>query len=85
MSFVVHHRDRQRLAEALRSRGVDTTTGYMNDMAHHDLFRSSLPSVPMHRKANAELLHIPGISEPIFLKDRQHIAQSVIEACAELG
>ena len=50
MSFVVHHRDRQRLAEALRSRGVDTTTGYMNDMAHHDLFGSFAPSVPMHKR-----------------------------------
>ena len=84
MSFVVHHRDRQKLAEALRSRGVDTTTGYMNDMAHHELFPEFAASCPNAQKANAELLHIP-VHPNLSLKDRQHIAQSVIEACAELG
>lgn len=84
MSFVVHHRDRQKLAEALRSRGVDTTTGYMNDMANHDLFPEFSASCPNAQKANAELLHIP-VHPNLSLKDRQHIAQSVIEACAELG
>ncbi len=84
MSFVVHHRDRQKLAEALRARGVDTTTGYMNDMAHHDLFPEFAANCPNAQKANAELLHIP-VHPNLSLKDRQHIAQSVIEACAELG
>ena len=84
MSFVVHHRDRQKLAEALRSRGVDTTTGYMNDMAHHDLFPEFASNCPNAQKANAELLHIP-VHPNLSLKDRQHIAQSVIEACSELG
>ena len=84
MSFVVHHRDRQKLAEALRSRGVDTTTGYMNDMAHHDLFPEFASNCPNAQKANAELLHIP-VHPNLSLKDREHIAQSVIEACSELG
>ena len=49
MSFVVHHRDRQKQRH-LRSRGVDTTTGYMNDMANHELFLSFLRVVQMLKK-----------------------------------
>lgn len=84
MSFVVHHRDRVKLAEALRSRGVDTTTGYMNDMAHHELFPEFAADCPNAQRANKELLHIP-VHPNLTQCDREHIAQSVIEACAELG
>jgi len=68
----------------LRARGVDTTTGYMNDMAHHELFPEFIADCPNAQKANAELLHIP-VHPNLSLKDREHIAQSVVEACAELG
>ena len=57
--FVVHHQDRGQLARALRKRGVDTTTGYMNDLSDHPLFEEYKRSCPNAKKANANLLHIP--------------------------
>ena len=56
MSFVVHHKDRQKLADALRQRGVDTTTGYMNNMSDHPLFQQYKMECPNAKRANQELL-----------------------------
>ena len=84
MSFVVHHKDRSKLADALRSRGVDTTTGYMNDMANNELFPEFSADCPNAKVANENLLHIP-VHPNLSECDRDHIAQSLIAACAELG
>ena len=84
MSFVVHHRDRKGLERELRARGVDTTTGYMNDMSSHELFPEFQKNCPNATKANMELLHIP-VHPNLSECDRKHITQSVIEACQTLG
>ena len=76
MSFVVHHRDRKNLADALRERGVDTTTGYMNDMSDHPLFQEYKMHCPNATKANKELLHIP-VHPNLSESDRQHMIQTV--------
>ena len=84
MSFVVHHKDRKKLAQALLRRGVDTTTGYMNDMSTHELFPEFRSNCPNATKANKELLHIP-VHPNLTECDRKHIVQSVIESCVEIG
>ena len=84
MSFVVHHRDRKILAERLREKGVDTTTGYMNDLSNHELFQEYKRNCPNATKANAELLHIP-VHPNLTTDDRKHIVQSIIESCSEIA
>jgi perosamine synthetase len=84
MSFVVHHQARKALAESLRSRGVDTTTGYMNDLSDHSLFAEYKRDCPNAKKANAELLHIP-VHPNLTDCDRKHIIQSIIESCEEIA
>ena len=76
MSFVVHYRDRKVLADALRERGVDTTTGYMNDMSDHPLFQEYKMHCPNATRANKELLHIP-VHPNLSESDRQHMIQTV--------
>ena len=84
MSFVVHHPDRSALAKGLRSRGVDTTTGYMNDLSDHHLFQEYKRSCPNATKANNSLLHIP-VHPNLSVLDREHLIRSVQEVCAELA
>ena len=84
MSFVVHHPDRNALAEGLRARGVDTTTGYMNDMSDHPLFQEYKRSCPNATEANANLLHIP-VHPNLSVLDRNHLIQAVQEVCSELA
>ena len=84
MSFVVHHPDRMALMQGLRERGVDTTTGYMNDMSNHPLFQEYKNSCPNATKANKELLHIP-VHPNLSDLDRSHLIESVHEVCAELS
>lgn len=84
MSFVVHHSARKELTEALRERGIDTTTGYMNDLSDHPLFQDYKADCPNAKKANAELLHIP-VHPNLTTEDVQHIIQSISEACKQLS
>ena len=83
MSFVVHHGKREKLAEELRSRGVDTTTGYMNDMSDHPLFQEYRMSCPNATKANRELLHLP-VHPNLSSKDVEHMIHAVRSACAAI-
>ena len=83
MSFVVHHPDREGLAKGLRDRGVDTTTGYMNDMSNHDLFPQFRRDCPNATAANRSLLHIP-VHPNLSVADRNHLIRSVQEVCADL-
>lgn len=83
MSFVLHHRDREALASELRARGVDTTTGYMNDMADHPLFQEYRMPCPNATRANAELLHIP-VHPNLTNADRQHMIHSIKAAVSAL-
>lgn len=83
MSFVVHHAQRTRLAEALRSKGVDTTIGYMNNMSDHPLFQEYRLPCPNAEKANNELLHLP-VHPNLSKKDVEHMIHVVREACAAL-
>lgn len=83
MSFVVHHADRKGLEKELRKRGVDTTTGYMNDLSDHPLFAEYKRNCPNAKKANAELLHIP-VHPNLTKCDREHIVRSVVGSCASL-
>ena len=84
MSFVVHHADRDRLAAALRSRGVDTTIGYMSDLASSPLFADYAADCPNARAAHASLLHIP-VHPNLRPKDLNHMAEAVRAACLEIG
>ena len=84
MSFVVHHKDRKGLEKELRKRGVDTTTGYMNDLSDHELFMDYQKNCPNAKKANSELLHIP-VHPNLSKCDLGHIINSVIDSCAKLG
>ena len=72
MSFVVHHENRDGLMSALRARGVDTTTGYMNDLSDHELFQAHRRPCPNAAKAMAELLHIP-VHPNLTKGDVEHI------------
>lgn len=84
MSFVLHHQDRAALAAELRSRGVDTTTGYMNDMADHRLFPEYRMPCPNATKANKELLHIP-VHPNLTEKDRAHLVTAIKDSVAALS
>ena len=83
MSFVVHHKHRYKLMDALRAKGVDTTTGYMNNMSDHELFAEYRCDCPNAKLANAELLHIP-VHPNLTTSDIEHLVESVRKSCAEL-
>lgn len=82
MSFVVHHPNRDGLAAALRVRGVDTTTGYMNDLSDHPLFSAHRRPCPNSAKAMAELLHIP-VHPNLRQAEVDHMIESVRAATLE--
>ena len=82
MSFVVHHENRDGLMTALRARGVDTTTGYMNDLSDHELFKAHRRPCPNAAKAMAELLHIP-VHPNLRKSDVDHLIESVRAATLE--
>lgn len=84
MSFVVHHRDRDGLAAALRSRGVDTTIGYMSNCADSDLFPDEKKRCPNAERAFADLLHLP-VHPNLSEADRRHLCEAVRQACLEVG
>ena len=84
MSFVVHHKKREKLAEALRARGVDTTIGYMNCLSRHDLFGAYQANCPNAEEVNANLLHIP-VHPNLCKKDVDHMVESIRAACMEVG
>jgi perosamine synthetase len=83
MSFVVHHRDRKALAARLLADGVDTTTGYMNDLSDHHLFADYRRSCPNASLANRQLLHLP-VHPNLSPADRQHMVEAVQRACSAL-
>ncbi len=83
MSYVVHHANRAALAAELRSRGVDTTTGYMNNMSDHPLFQEYRMPCPNAEKANKELLHLP-VHPNLSHSDRQHLIEAVRESALAL-
>ena len=82
MSFVVHHENRDGLMSALRARGVDTTTGYMNDLSDHELFQAHRRPCPNAAKAMAQLLHIP-VHPNLTKGDVDHLIESVRAATLE--
>ncbi len=84
MSFVVHHPRRDDLMVALRKRGVDTTTGYMNDCSDHPLFAAFRRPCPNAATIKAEQLHLP-VHPRMDARDDAHLAESVRSACLELG
>ena len=84
MSFVAHHADRDRLAAALRARGVDTTIGYMSDLSDHPLFQEYRADCPNAGEAFKSLLHIP-VHPNLRPKDLRHMSEAVRAACLEIG
>ena len=82
MSFVVHHPDRERLAAKLRALGVDTTTGYMNDLSNHSLFMEYSRPCPNAAAANSTLIHLP-VHPNLTEDDMNHLIESVKRACSE--
>lgn len=83
MSFVVHHPQRDALMAALRRRGVDTTVGYMNNCADHDLFAAYRTSCPNAAQIKAEQLHLP-VHPSLDDRDVRHIVESVRRALHEI-
>lgn len=84
MSFVVHHRDRDGLAAALRARGVDTTVGYMSNCAQSPLFPDAAARCPNAERAFADLLHLP-VHPNLSDADRRHLCEAVRQAVLEIG
>lgn len=84
MSFVVHHARRDALMAALRSRGVDTTTGYMNDCSDHPLFAEFRRPQPNAARIKSEQLHIP-VHPTLDDRDRAHLVEAVRSACLAVG
>jgi len=82
MSFVVHHNDRMALANRLRALGVDTTTGYMNDLSDHPLFAEFRRPCPNAAEANRTLLHLP-VHPNLTERDMMHLINSVKHACSQ--
>ena len=83
MSFVVHHKNREGFARALRRRGVDTTIGYMSNCSDNDLFRQWSEDCPNATEAFETLLHIP-VHPNLRDEDLHHIAESVRAAAHEV-
>ena len=84
MSFVIHHPQRDRLMSLLRRRGVDTTTGYMNDCSDHPLFPEFRDPKPNAARIKAEQLHLP-VHPRMEERDLQHLAEAVRASVRELG
>jgi len=84
MSFVVHHRERDDLADALRRLGVDTTVGYMSNCADSDLFPEHRTRCPHAETAVAELLHIP-VHPNLSQARLDHLAEATRKSCLEIG
>lgn len=84
MSFVVHHAHRDDLMCALRKRGVDTTTGYMNDCSDHPLFPTFRRPCPNAAEIKRTQLHIP-VHPSLDDRDLAHMVEAVRSACLELG
>ncbi|MCB9779692.1 MAG: DegT/DnrJ/EryC1/StrS family aminotransferase [Alphaproteobacteria bacterium] len=84
MSFVCHHHDRQGLAAALRSRGVDTTIGYMSDCSSNPIFSEFAADCPNAREAFETLIHIP-VHPNLRPKDLAHMIEATRQACLEVG
>lgn len=83
MSFVVHHRKRGALMAALRARGVDTTTGYMNDCSDHPLFPDYRRPCPNAARIKEEQVHLP-VHPTLDQADLAHLVESVRSACLEV-
>lgn len=84
MSFVCHHARRDDLSAALRSRGVDTTVGYMSDLSTNPLFAEFAADCPNATKANRELLHLP-VHPNLSDRDLDHMVEATRQACLEVG
>jgi dTDP-4-amino-4,6-dideoxygalactose transaminase len=85
MSFVVHHPRREALADALRTRGVDTTIGYMSDITRSELFPElHRHDCPNSREAFDNLLHIP-VHPRLTRRDLEHMVEAVRASCLEVG
>lgn len=84
MSFVVHHPQRDALAAALRARGVDTTTGYMNAFGDHPLFPEFRADCPNAAEAVRTFLHLP-VHPNLQPADVSHIIEATRAACLEVG
>ncbi len=86
MSFVVHHERREALASALRSRGVDTTIGYMANIADHPLFPEirDPEACPDAGRAFRMLLHLP-VHPNLTRPDLDHMVEAVRAACLEVA
>jgi hypothetical protein len=84
MSFVVHHPRRDALMSSLRKRGVDTTTGYMNDCSDHELFPQFRRPCPNAAETKREQLHLP-VHPRMDERDLSHMADMLVEACREVG
>ena len=84
MSFVIHHPQRDRLMSALRRRGVDTTTGYMNDCSDHPLFPEHRDPKPNAARIKAEQLHLP-VHPRMEERDLKHLAESLRSALREIA
>jgi dTDP-4-amino-4,6-dideoxygalactose transaminase len=84
MSFVVHHERRDALATALRSRGVDTTVGYMSDLSTSELFAEYKANCPAAQRAAGECLHIP-VHPNLKTADIDHMIESVRSSVLEIS
>lgn len=84
MSFVVHHPKRHKLMKALLKRGVDTTTGYMNDCSDHELFPEFRRPCPNAAQVKREQLHIP-VHPNLDARDLAHMVEAVRSAVLELA
>jgi dTDP-4-amino-4,6-dideoxygalactose transaminase len=76
MSYVVQHPRRDRLAAALRRRGVDTTVGYMTDGPNNPLFTDFPATCPTSARSFRDLLHLP-VHPNLSRRDLQHMAEAV--------
>jgi dTDP-4-amino-4,6-dideoxygalactose transaminase len=79
MSFVVHHPRRDALAQALLRRGIDTTTGYMNDCSDHPLFAEFRRPCANAATIKREQLHIP-VHPNLDTRDLERMAEAVRSA-----
>lgn len=84
MSFVVHHARRDDLMAALRARGVDTTTGYMNDCSDHPLFPAFRRPCANAAEIKRTQLHIP-VHPSLDERDLAHMVEAVRSACLATG
>jgi dTDP-4-amino-4,6-dideoxygalactose transaminase len=83
MSYVIQHPQRAELADALRRRGVDTTTGYMTDASTNPLFEAFARDCPNATAAAHSLLHLP-VHPNLSSRDLHHISEAVRFAAIEV-